>query len=121
MGNGTKTTGTTTSPLSTFEEFLVTLPKDDSNVIERLSKVVQDDERPIEIISELPERFIPDILLATVNRWRDVSKYFNKPIRVYGWCYDDAVEKYIQQMVCARDGVQLTVLPHYLKEVVDYA
>lgn len=119
MGNDT--TNTRTREYSTLDEYLISLPKDESDVIEQLSKMELRDDRPIEIVSELPARLISEILIAAVNRWSDISKYFDKPIRVYGWCYDDHVETYLQHIVSTRDNVWLTVLPYHLKEVINNA
>lgn len=113
-------TGTTVS-LGSIDRHLDALLTDGPDIIQRLTRIGGANGPAIEIKAELPARVDCDIIIAMVNRWSDISFYYNKPVRVYGWCYNDKVEDYMQSLVCHRENVHLTVLPPYLMEVKKYA
>ena len=95
--------------------------EDGPDVVERLTRLGCASNDIIEIRTELPARVDCDIIIATVARWCDIARIFGKPVRVYGWSYNEKVEDYIQGIVAQRDNVHLTALPSYLREVKKYA
>lgn len=96
---------------TTLLEALAKLPEDTGNVIYAVSNSNQVAEKEIEIVSYLPARLEADIILGYVTRWREVQKYFNKPLRVYAWSYQPDVEKYILKCLAHNKDILVTMLP----------
>lgn len=123
MDNGPRTSPAGAGGVRTIgdiDRHLNALLDDGPDIIQQLTRIGGANDSVIEIKTELPAMLDCDIIIATVNRWADISKYYNKPVRVYGWCYNDKVEDYLQSLVCQRDNVYLTVLPSYLRKVKRY-
>lgn len=99
----------------TLTEFISSLPVDDNSVIANIEKILHEGLEMIELFSEIPARVDVDIIIGKVNRWSEVARYFNCPVRVYGWCYDNKVEEYITSVVNSRSDVFITLLPYTLK------
>lgn len=73
----------------------------------------------IELQAELPEALNVDILLGTVNLWRDLRDYFNKPIRIYTTCHNTVVEKYIEKVISGYQNLYLTIIPARHRDLLD--
>lgn len=110
--------GTTSSDRTalTLREVLERLPEDTDNLLYKIEHSNQVDAEEIEIVSYLPARLDADIILGYIMRWREVQKYFNKPMRVYAWSYQPDVEKYILKCLMHNNNIFVTMLPVKLRE-----
>ena len=73
------------------------------------------DNEVVEIATVLPSALDISVNIGMVQRWRDISKYFNKPVRIYGWSYNTEVEKCFLSLVQEKKDIFLTVLPGELR------
>lgn len=84
-----------------------------------ISKIVQlgydRDTEVIELVTVLPSALDISVNIGMVQRWRDISKYFGRPVRIYGWSYNTAVEKCFLSLVQEKADIFLTVLPGELR------
>ena len=90
-------------------------------MVSETRNIIQDlQARPIgefiEFIGELPEALNCTIILATVNRWRDIRDYFDRPVRVYVSCRNPLVEKHVARLISGYDNLFITFIPYYRKE-----
>lgn len=99
----------------TLVERIDGLIHDSNDILVKLTKMQPDSSRPIEIVAELPAAISPDIIIGTVQRWREIQKHFNCELRVYAWSYNPDVEKYVMKCVQPMDRVLVTPLPTSLK------
>lgn len=94
-----------------------TLPQDSADILHKLDKLrPNDSEAPVEILAELPAAVNIDIIIAMVSRWHEIQLFMKKPLRVFAWSSEGAVEKYVAGLVGPIDNLYLTVLPITLKE-----
>lgn len=84
-----------------------------------ISKIVQlgydQDSEVIELATVLPSALDISVNIGLVQRWRDIGKYFDRPVRIYGWSYNTEVEKCLLSLVQEKKDVFLTVLPGELR------
>lgn len=115
MGNDIGTRISQERAKGTVDDYLRSLPGDDYEVVKTLA---ENNNHVAEILTDLPSRLDATQLIALVNKWEDISKSVGKPLRVYGWSYDEHVETYLNNLVGAKKTVWLTPLPYQLKEVM---
>lgn len=75
----------------------------------------------LEIITTLPSAINIDVFIATVNRWREIQKRYNKPLRVYAFSYNTEVEKMYMRLVQEHDAILLTPIPGDWKGSIEHA
>ena len=105
-----------------INEKLATLVEDNPNVLANLIDAgYNPDSEIVEILTTLPAAVDIDVFIGTVMRWVNICEYFNRPIRVYAWSYNQDTEKIFTQLVQERKEVFLTPLPGYLRGELSHA
>lgn len=94
---------------------------DSEDILFKLTKLETPKGQPIEIVTDLPARLDPQIIIGYVQRWREIQKHFDCELRIYAWSYTPEVEKYVLGCVQNMSRVMVTTLPTYLRGDKIYA
>lgn len=70
-----------------------------------------EDAKMLEIVATLPSAVNIDMSIATVQRWKGIQQRYNKPMRVYAFSYNPAVEKLFMRLIQEQENIFLTPIP----------
>ena len=104
------------SRTNAVDEYLLGLVKDGKQLLYDLEQSNADQFDVIEFYAEIPERPSPDIFIAMIMRWADIAKYYQRPVRVYSYVYNNKSEKYILALTDKREDIFVTIIPGYLRD-----
>lgn len=99
-----------------LDEHINSLIKDSRNLMQELSNSKVKNLDVIELYADVPEYSDFDYIISMVMRWEEVSKFFEKPLRIYTYIYNVRAEKHIQKLLIDRPNICITVLPHYIRK-----
>ena len=105
--------------ISGLDEYIDALVHDSRTLMQDLYNSKSKNFDVIEIYADIPERQDFDYFISLVERWEDVSRQYNKPIRIYTYLHNIESEKYIQKLLANRKNLFITVLPHYIRKRVN--
>ena len=108
------------NPFDCIDDYVKGLVHDSSRLLYDLSRVHAERNEIIEFVADVPERPDPDLYIATVTRWKEVATYFQRPIRVYTYLYNEQSEKYLMQLTAKQSQIYVTVIPGYLRRVATF-
>lgn len=104
----------------TIDERLKEMPYDSDSILFTVKNSPIRETNQIEIQANLPAAVDPDIIIGQVSRWLDLQKHLGKDLRVYLWCSNGQVEKYVLGIVRNMEHLYVTILPTYLKGEFNY-
>lgn len=114
--------GNREAKLNSLMEHMSMLLEDGPDIIRLLENYnYSDNAECLEIITTLPSAVNIDVFIATVNRWREIQRRYNKPLRVYAFSYNTKVEKIFMRLVQEHDEILLTPIPGVWKGDVRHA
>jgi len=104
--------GSKTVVTTDFGKHLELLLDDSADLVTQLAKYNYFEDAPtLEIKTTLPSAVNGNLAIAAVRRWREISERYNKPLRVYAYSYNDAVEKLFLRLIQEHDNIFLSVIP----------
>lgn len=105
-----------------FEAHLDMLLEDCSNIIQLLANYNYfEDSKTLELVTTLPSAVDIDVSIATVQRWKELQKRYNKPLRIYAYSYNPEVEKLFLRLIQESENIFLTPIPGEWKGRITYA
>lgn len=93
-------------------EFLNSMVEDGPDVISKLAKIgITKGCENVSITTTLPSIINVDVFIATLQRWKNIQRYFDAPLRIWAVCYNTSVEKFMLDIVQEQENIFLTVIP----------
>lgn len=103
------------NPFNCIDDYIKGLVHDSEKLLYDLTRVHAERCQIIEFVTDVPEQPDPDLFIALVTRWKEVVDYFDKPLRVYTYLYNEQSEKYLVQLTSKQPNIFVTIIPGYLR------
>lgn len=95
-----------------FGKHLELIMDDSADLVAKLARYNYfENAKTLEIKTTLPSAVNGNLAIAAVKRWRELSERYGKPIRVYAYSYNDAVEKLFLRLIQEHDDIYMSVIP----------